>query len=241
MEVNLILDVLRLIIGSLILGYASYTDIKTRRADNILWLIMGVSGLIILIIQWLVTGFENYLYLIFVPLMIGFIYLLFQMRLIFGGADAKALMALAILAPLFPKIYGFPIFQQSQETIMPFPWIIFTNSVIMFLFVPLSLLIYNILHRNIEFPFIFLGYKTSIKKAKEKFVWPLERIVDGKRKFSYMPKKFDVEDDFKIFEEKGIKNIWVTPKVPFMIPLLAGYVCSFILGDILTHIMYSIM
>lgn len=73
----------------------------------------------------------------------------------------------------------------------------------------------------------------TIKKAREKFVWPLERIVDGKRKFYSMPKDFDIEEELMEFEKHNITEIWVTPKIPFMIPLLAGYICAFIIGDIL--------
>ena len=84
---------------------------------------------------------------------------------------------------------------------------------------------------------MFLGYKTTITKAKQKYVWPLERIVDGKIKLLYMPKKFDAEEEYHELEKHGFKEIWVTPKVPFMIPLLAGYIFSFIIGDILSLIL----
>jgi preflagellin peptidase FlaK len=55
-----------------------------------------------------------------------------------------------------------------------------------------------------------------------------------------MPKDFDVEDELNEFEKKGINEIWVTPKIPFMIPLLAGFIVAFIFGDILFTIMQSI-
>ena len=234
-EIGIYLDITRLIVGIAILGYASFTDIKTRRASNLNWLIMGGIGGILLLIQYLTIGFdgkENYL--IFIPIMIGLVYLLFQLRLIFGGADAKALMAIAILVPLMPSIANFPVFDQS---IMPFYWSIFSNSIILFLFIPLSLLIYNAAKRNVKFPFCVLGYKMKISKAREKFVWPLEKIKDGKRKFAYMPKDFDIENELKEFEKLDIHEIWVTPKIPFMIPLLAGFIVAFILGDILFYIM----
>jgi len=233
-----ILDIIRFFIGVSILIYASYTDIKTRRASNILWLIMGLIGGIILLIQYLTIGFENTIYLIFIPLMIGFVYLLFQLRLIFGGADAKALMAIAILVPFEPLIAQFPIWKGG---LMPFSWSIFANSIIIFLFIPVILLFYNLGKRNLKFPYSFLGYKMSIKKAKEKFVWPLEKIIDGKRKFIYMPKDFDVTEEYKEFEKQGINEIWVTPKIPFMIPLLIGFIFAFIYGDILFYIMSSIL
>lgn len=229
------IDIFRLFIGISILSYASYTDIKTRRASNLNWLIMGSAGAILLVIQYFTVGFNGQeMYLIFIPIMIGLVYLLFQMRLIFGGADAKALMALAILVPITPSII---LFQTELRVVLPFSWSVFSNSIILFLFIPLSLLIYNITKRNVKFPFCVLGYKMNISKAREKFVWPLEKIKDGKRKFAYMPKDFDIENELKEFENLGIKEIWVTPKIPFMIPLLAGFIVSFIIGDILFNIM----
>lgn len=232
----IILNLLRFFTGVSILFYASYTDIKTRRASNILWLIMGSIGGILLLVQYFTIEFENIYYLIFIPIMIGLVYVLFQLRLIFGGADAKALMAIAILVPIEPVINQFPIW---SGTYMPFSWSIFANSIIIFLFIPLILLFYNLSKRNTKLPQALLGYKMDIKEAKEKFVWPLEKFVDGKRKFVYMPKEFDASKEYMEFEKHGIDQIWVTPKIPFMIPLLIGYIFAFIFGDILFYIMNS--
>jgi preflagellin peptidase FlaK len=239
METGTLLDIIRLVVGTTILLYASYTDLKTRKASNMLWVIMGITGAVLLLIQYFTIGFgDKILYLIFIPIMMGLMYVFFQMRLIFGGADAKAIMSLAILLPLEPAILDFPLFKGSP---MPFSWVIFSNSVVLFLLIPLSLLLYNIIRRNAKFPYCLLGYKMSLEKAREKFVWPLERIVDGKRKFFYMPKEFDAEEEFEAFEKKGIKQIWVTPKIPFMIPLLAGFICSFVLGDLLSSLINYFM
>jgi preflagellin peptidase FlaK len=229
-EMGTILDIIRLFVGIAVLSYASYTDIKTRRASNINWLIMGGIGGILLVVQYFTVGFENTMYLLFIPIMIGLVYAFFQMRLIFGGADAKALMAIAILTPLEPSISQFPLWSGS---FMPFSWSIFSNSIIIFLFIPMSLLIINIAKRDIQFPFVFLGYKMDIKTARNKFVWPLERLVEGKRKFVYMPNSFEVDDEYNVFEKNGISKVWVTPKIPFMIPLFIGFIIAFIIGDIL--------
>jgi len=236
-ELSTLLDTARLVFGTTILFYASYTDIKTRKASNMLWVIMGSVGAILLVIQYLTVGFDNIFCLIFVPIMIALMYIFFQLRLIFGGADAKAMMSLAILVPLEPSIFGFPML----TSFMPFSWVILSNSVLLFLLIPLSLFIYNIVLKNIKFPYCFLGYKMSVERAKERFVWPLEKIVDGKRKFSYIPMEFDVEDDLETFKKNGVMEIWVTPKIPFMIPLLIGFLCSFIFGDILFYLMNLIL
>jgi len=239
-EDGTVLDAIRLLAGISILFYASYTDIKTRRASNMLWVIMGIIGAILLAVQYVTVGFENPYYLLFIPIMIGLMFALFQLRLIFGGADAKALMALAILVPIKPEILQFPLFEGAVIS-MPGSWIIFSNSILLFLLIPVSLLIVNLLKRNIEFPYCVLGYKMSVEKAKHTFVWPLEKIKDGERKFSYMPKEFDIEKELLAFEKHNITEIWVTPKVPFMIPLLAGFIATFVLGDILSHILQFFM
>ena len=229
-----ILNLIRLITGTILLTYASYTDVKTRRAANILWVIMALIGAVILLIQYLDSGFSNIWYLIFIPIMIALMYLFFQMRLLFGGADAKALMALAILVPIQPTMLGeqLPIW----KSFMPGSWIIFANATILFLLIPLSLLVYNIGKRNVKFPHSLLGYVISVEKAKQNFVWPLEKIKDGKRKLMYMPKNFDIKEELAEFEKLGIREIWVTPKIPFMIPLLIGFLLSFLLGDLLLQI-----
>jgi len=232
-----ILSVIRLIAGAGILAYASYTDIKTRRAANYLWVIMGAIGAVLLLVQYLTIGFANIWYLVFIPIMILLIYAFFQMRLLFGGADAKALMALAILIPIQPSIRNYPIW----TSFWPGSWTVFCNAVLLFLVIPLSLLIYNIMKRNIQFPHVLLGYKMSVEKAKQTFVWPLERIKDGKRKLSYMPKEFDADKELAEFEKLGITEIWVTPKIPFMIPLLVGFIVAFFPGDLLMQLVRTII
>lgn len=238
-EMGTVLDIIRFLTGATILFYASYTDIKTRRASNMLWVIMGVIGAILLLIQYLTVGFGNYtMYLVFIPIMIGLMFVFFQLRLIFGGADAKALMAIAVLVPLQPEILEFPLLKGSP---MPFSWSIFSNSVLLFLLIPISLLIFNLIKRNIEFPYLFLGYKMNTEKALQKFIWPLEKIVDGKRKFTYLPSEFDAKEEIIELKKSGLEEIWVTPKIPFMIPLFAGFICAFIFGDILYILMNSLI
>ena len=223
------LDIARFIAGVAILGYASYTDIKTRMASNVLWITMGLLGAVLLVIQYFTVGIENPIQLLFIPILIVIVYVLFYIGIIFGGADAKAIMALTILTPLWPDISDFPI----HPSLMPFTWSIFSNAIILFLFIPPAFLIFNAIRRDVELPYALLGYRMDAEKAKKKFVWPLEKIVNGKRKLVFMPEDFDATEHIDELEKAGMKKIWVTPKVPFMIPLLVGFIVAFIYGDIL--------
>jgi len=128
---------------------------------------MGSIGAVVLLIEYIVVGFENIFYLLFIPIMIVLMYVLFQLRLIFGGADAKALMALAILIPIQPHILQFPLLEGTILS-MPGSWIVFSNSILLFLCIPLSLLLFNIVKRNVKFPHCVLGYKMSVNLIQQK-------------------------------------------------------------------------
>lgn len=229
MDTGVTLDVIRFVVGVGVIGYASYTDIKTRMASNVLWVIMGSVGAVLLVVQYFTVGLENLLALVFIPILIAVVYVLFYVGLIFGGADAKAIMALSILTPLWPRLYGFPL----HPSVMPFAWTVFSNAIILFLFIPPTFLVYNLVKGDVEFPYALIGYRMSVEEAKKRFVWPLERVVDGKRKLMFMPEEFDTIEYIEQLEKNGRKKIWVTPKVPFMIPLLVGFVFAFFFGDIL--------
>ncbi len=43
-----VLDLLRLLVGTTLLSFAAYTDWKWRRAPNVLWLLMAGAGVALL-------------------------------------------------------------------------------------------------------------------------------------------------------------------------------------------------
>lgn len=233
-----IFELIRLSVGSLLLIYASCADLKTRTVSNKVWLLMGGLGILLLVVQYFTIGFEL-VQLVGIPIMILLAYLLFKVGIIFGGADAKALMALSFLVPFWPELNEFlPLWR----SILPFPWVVFSNSVILFIFVPLILLFVNAYRKNLEFPYCLVGYKMSIDDAKKGFFWPLERIKEnGSRGFVWSPMDDEIEKEFDKLEKIGKKEIWVTPKIPFMIPLLMGFILSFTLGDILYTIISTLV
>ncbi len=206
------MDIIRFGVGVAILSYASYTDLKYREASNKLWLIMGMIGAILLLCNF------NNLALISIAISFPIAFLLYFFGM--GGADVKAMWGIAVLSPLPPNIYGLPIF---KPIIFVFPLIILINSLLLFIPLPFLFFFYNALEGNIEFPYCFFGYKMKASIAKNRFVWSMEK--NGKKSIAPI-KDFD-------FESAGDKEIWVTPKMPFLLFLFIGYIISFIFGDIL--------
>jgi len=167
--------------------------------------------------------------------MFGLMILLYQVDVIKGGADAKALIALSLLFPVYPMIGDLPLIPISNDLFMlifPFSLLILFNAAIISLVVPLSLLVYNLARHDIKFPAMLLGYKVTMGEAKKKFVWPMERVENGSLKFVYFPK--EDEENEKILSDLaalGMSRIWVTPKIPFLIFLTAGLIISALVGN----------
>jgi preflagellin peptidase FlaK len=183
------------------------------------------------------TFWEELLFwqLLDILIMFGLLILLYQIDVIKGGADAKALIALSLLFPVYPLIGGFPLIPIPSDLSMllfPFSLLILFNAAILSLIVPLGLLLYNLVHRDIKFPAMLLGYRADIDVAKKKFVWPMQRVENNQLKFVYFPK--DDEENDKILQnlsEFGARRIWVTPKIPFLLFITAGLVLSAIVGN----------
>ncbi|KAA0002781.1 MAG: hypothetical protein FE044_02480 [Thermoplasmata archaeon] len=202
-------DIIKFAIAFPLLLYAAYSDIKKREADNWIWIFIGVAGAFFLFFN------KNYfLEAISIAISIPIAFLLYIFGM--GGADAKAIMAIALLNPLPPSI---TIFHSPQFV---FPLTVLINSLLLILPMPIIFLIYNAIRRDIEMPYAFFGYRMEASVAKNKFVWPMEK--DGRK--TIFPVKNADFDSYK-------GRIWVTPKLPFLLFILIGYVISCLFGDIL--------
>jgi archaeal preflagellin peptidase FlaK len=190
------------------------------------------------IVYLAVSFWEELLFwqLLDILIMFGLLILLYQLDIIKGGADAKSLIALSLMFPVYPMVGSFPLITVPNDLSMllfPFSLLVLFNAAILSLVVPLGLFVYNLVHRDMKFPAMLLGYVEDIGTAKRKFVWPMQRVESGVLRFVYFPKE-DEESD-RILQDLanfGAKRIWVTPKVPFLIFITAGLVMSALVGNL---------
>lgn len=304
-----VLSLLRLVVGSLFLGYASYSDMRTRRVGNGLWIILGSVAFIILFVDLLmregtvwvhylifipagILFFEVYVerkpiideegihfvplaflsycivvivlatqafllypnpshmnlfyHLLTIPAMIVISHLLYQSRLLKGGADAKAVMCLAVLVPFYPDFYGFPLVRMSERTtdlisiLFPFSLVIVMNSVILVIFVPLVFLAINARRRDLEFPQCLFGFKVSLNNFP-RFTWLMERVEQGELRTVLFPRRGeDQRKEMQELIEMGRDRAWATPQLPFMIPLCIGFIISFLIGNLVMWFLVAI-
>jgi hypothetical protein len=64
----------------------------------------------------------------------------------------------------------------------------------------------------------------------------MERVVDGAVRLVLFPRS-DEEEGWDALREAGVERPWVTPKVPFLIPLTVAVPFSLLVGNPLLYLM----
>lgn len=226
------LDAARLFVAVAVLGFASYTDWRWRRAPDALWWLTGGLGAVLLLAQALTDPgtAREWPLLVAAVVFAALSYGLYHLGLLAGGADAKALMALAVLFPLPLHLGAFPLWPSP----LPPAFAVLGNALLAFLAVPLALVALNLARRDLRWPHSVLGLRMDRDAARRAHVWPMEYVKDGAVRTMLMPSRFLWEDeDWDALRDAGVARPWVTPKVPFMVPLLIGVVAAAFAGDLL--------
>ena len=216
-----------------------FPERMSRAANGGLSAVLLVIALLVLWYQGKVLEFSGtWIRSIHIPLMIGLAYLFYIVNLIHGGADAKALMGLAVLVPFYPVIEGFPFIENldAMTLVFPFTFVILLNSAIMTLLVPLGFAVFNGARGDVD-KVMFFGYKLELKEVSKRFVWLMEKVEDGEVVSYLFPRKGtdkkDLKKDIRALRKAGLKRAWVTPKIPFMVPMFFGYLISFFVGNLI--------
>jgi preflagellin peptidase FlaK len=227
------------------LSIASIYDLKTREVPNKIWLIFIPLSSILTIIQILNEPSQIYLVLASIVFTSLIAVIIFYVGL-YGGADAKALITLAIAHPTNPS-------QLITNPILPFS--AFNNSLIlMVLTIPIAL-IKNLYwqKKNNQSLFKGLGHEplwkkmfallVCLKKTKSEmknYHVPAERykIVGGKRRTLKIFQRVNQDDfvvDDTVPEEAFV--IYSQPMLPF---ITLGYILAIIWGDLILHIIMTL-
>lgn len=247
------LNALRVLACVFILGYSCITDWKIRRAPNELWYVLGGIGLALdayelwlldfdlTFIIWLVVG---------ILFIYGLVYVIFRVGG-FGGADAKALIALAIMFPIYPllNVQGIFLPVANDVTSPVFALSVLGNAVVLTIIVPLFVLGYNLvtvpLKEIISNPIgAVTGYKASIGKIKGNHLRLMHRYEEEDGVLVKRMAFRGSEPDDKMLKQLAKWNgdgkigdkVWVTPKLPFLIPITLGFLAAIVYGDILMQV-----
>lgn len=252
------LDILRVLVTTVILGYSCVTDWKIRRAPNELWYIMGGLGALFDLYAFWQNDFNlNFLFWLGAGVLFiwALVYFIFKVGG-FGGADAKALIAIAIMFPLYPAIvlagFDFPLAGGIMSPV--FALAVLGNAVVLNIIVPLGMFFYNLTTTPagelLSNPLgAFTGYKARIGDLKGKHLRLMHHYdeTDNKvsKRWAFKGSEIDKHslDELAKWRDSGKigDKVWVTPKLPFLIPITLGFLAAVFYGDILMQVVSTLM
>jgi len=208
---------------------------RLSRAAPFLKYAVAILSVLVLGCLWIEDDYFQYF--LSVPVLMLFIVLLYILDLIRGGADAKALLALSILFPVYPAIETLPLIDPettSAALVFPFTFAVLVTAAIMVALLPIGFTLWNLMSHEFKFPYGALGYEADVDKLKGRHVWLMENMVDGSLQLHTRPRRDeDLDKEIELLKSAGVSRVWITPKVPFLIPLTAGLIFTAIVGNIL--------
>lgn len=266
MQLLPLLDTIRILAAFLSLAYGALLDIRTREVSDWVWVVMGAAGAMLTSLTYALGFYRESWLIILVSIGIttALASALFYVGL-YGGADAKALIALSLALPIPPTSL-----QPLIETIIPiFPTSVLLNGVLFsVLTIPYMTL------RNIQWKVqnrrkLFEGLEREpiLKKAatilssakyttselkKRKFYDIVENVEETptgiSRHLKLMARVKDVEEPIDLDKLDSLltrsgysRELWITPQLPMLVFILAGFVSALVLGDLITGLLTTLI
>jgi len=214
--VSISLGLVMLILGSII-------DIWKREIHDYYWIGFGIVGFSLVFLSSEII--PNLLLMGFALIIAPFVILIWRIGL-FGGADAFALIALAVIAPM-------ATFTENPVT----PFTTLSNAAVLFI-IPFLINITRNIIAQIKGNNIFEGFNDSIIKkiaaafigyrAKNpKFGFAIEKTENGEKKIDLAMHHAENQDFC------STPNTWITPGIPYLLLITGGFVIQLLFGDII--------
>jgi preflagellin peptidase FlaK len=214
--IGILLALTMLIVGSII-------DVWKREIHDYYWI--GFASVGFLMVFFSEDLFSNLLKIGFALIIAPFVILVWRIGL-FGGADAFALIALAVIAPMATI---------SENSVTPFTTL--SNAAVLFI-IPFFINIIRNAISQIRGENIFEGFDESLGKKiiamligyrdrNPKFAFSIEKTENGKKKFSLT--MHHAEDE----EFCTTPNTWITPGIPYLLLITGGFAIQLYYGDVI--------
>lgn len=183
-----------------------------------------------------------------VPVLLVVYQAFYQIGILRGGADAKCLLALTLLVPLYPDAAPFPLVGASpavtnaMHVVFPFSLVVLANAAVLMLAVPLTYFIVNVARREFEWPVGFLGTKVPID-AIPRHAWVMERIDDHGEPYAVLFPSRDTDETEAIAKLRaaGRTRVWVEAKIPFVLLLFLGFLVAFFVGNLILGALTAVL
>jgi len=214
------LEIPRLILLFVMLGIASYHDVRTRSVPDYVWIFGGGAGALLYLLDW--SDVDNFVLLSITTGIItsAVIWKLFPM----GDADVLAILAISVVYPVSFDVVMVPL-------VAFFGGLVLEHMAVFVLNVRYNL--EDIYHRCFlsgiqcsRMTKIMAFYSVHRRRKHEKFTFCAESVRDGTRRLDL--KTPNPESDYET--RSGIAVTWAMPALPFVLgAIILGVIISTIL------------
>jgi preflagellin peptidase FlaK len=172
---------------------------------------------------------------------------LFEVGILYGGADAKALMVAGLLVPVDPSpLLALPGQAASLLAVYPFSINLLMDAALVSVAVPIAIAVRNLAHREFAFPRGFVGYMIDVEELPDRFVWlkdPMFSRGDADEELEAETSEADRAIRMRQrdrLRRQGVNRVWVTPQLPFVVLLLAGAAAAVLAGNLVFDLAASL-
>jgi archaeal preflagellin peptidase FlaK len=171
---------------------------------------------------------------------------LFEIGVLYGGADAKALMIAGLLLPIDPTTLWSPPFAGALLGYYPFALTVLIDAALFAIVVPVVIAIRNVSTHEFTFPRGFTGYTIPVAELPQRYVWIKDPTFSGFGSEDE-PEPQTTEEDRALRQrqadelaKQGVKRVWVTPQLPFILWIFAGTVAALVAGNLLFDLLAAL-
>ncbi|MCI4342745.1 MAG: hypothetical protein L3J92_01320 [Thermoplasmata archaeon] len=162
---------------------------------------------------------------------------LFEAGVLYGGADAKALIIAGILVPLFPVPWiGVPASTHLLTSLVPYAIDLLMDAALLSVVVPIAVAVVNLRRSEFSVRTGFTTYTIPVGELPHRFVWVRDPRypVDPEAEASIETSEEDRRWRTKVareLESRGISRVRVGPQLPFIVLMAGGALGALLLGN----------
>lgn len=166
---------------------------------------------------------------------------LFELGVLYGGADAKAIIVAGAIVPVLgTPLLGAAAFQTPVLALLPFAVTVLTNAGVLSLSVPAALAVRNAVRGEFSLRRGFTGFSLPVRLLSRRFVWVRdEQLGEDGLAHDVETSEEDRARRATLARElaaRGIRRVWVSPQIPFVIVIGLGAGSGLLLGNLLLQL-----
>lgn len=171
---------------------------------------------------------------------------LFEAGVLFGGADAKAVMVAGLMVPLFPtSVLAIPAAVQPVTSVLPFAVDLLVDAALLSVAAPLALAVLNASRGEFHLRGGFTTCTIRVADLPKRWVWvrdpsfPVDRAEEEAIETSAEDRRWRERTAVEL-SKRGVQRVRVGPQLPFVVFLFLGAIFAVVAGNLVLDLLVAL-